>query len=1826
MARDDWKGRGGGGAGRTAGEGSGATPPPRRGDWRGGRAATKGAPGAGGATAATGWAAHKSLAGEKLVWKFRAKVAAWGLAGLVLFGFLVSYLRTPRSTPFISAVLTEYKFPLPPNAWAYDDVENIRNELAQEASGATLDEPLTIKYQPRIEWEHDPALWLEKLRVQVRDATHIKWYQTSKGRGPDKGVVIVYLSGHGVMDSSGNPCLLFPQPGEDDVLFDRQDSKELDRGRLLPIETLLATLFPIKGEDRRDDVVKLLILDANRVDSAWNLGILYNDFFEGLDRVVKSHDVANLYVLNSCGAGQVGYAAPELGGSVFGLFVKRGLAGFADGCLGDKPDLSVSVKELHQYTVREVGKWVANFRGDVQRPELLTSKNADSAKLVVGYGKQMTSRPEPNFAGGKQDGRIKDIEQRLAEIRKQGWDYHGNESFARQAVRLRPLLWQRFTAKLLRLEALALGGDAYLDVYRDELAELNRLRLDLGRPLTEALPPNGLELAKALGAAAAPADAELEKNIQDKLKGDAKAVEPSRTAQNYLQRADVAWRWVLEQAKDARLGRDHIKQVTTSALATGGADWNVDSEPVEICFLRMLEAHLDPRDGRPDFWEQVGKAIVRRRDIERLTAPTDLRVQYPLRLAARAADEQRRLAEDFLFLGGDSIGNAKKHGQAADNGIAQADKLVRTLSDALALRDQVLDEIPAMVRYYARRATADWGSGEASDESEITQLLSLRDQVTAKLAEFQELKPDALLQFDSRRVAEFTQQLDGLRKEFDNRRGMLIGRATQLRGGSDDLNRRRVEDWMRTPLVRGELRKRLHDNWRELASSYKFVEDTATLKEGSEPPVEPASLARARRWKEHPALRLADVTRPATTESPAVSVDSLRADGARVRERMAQLIQEVADLRRPTGDMGIHADGIAPASRKRLEAADRQLRGAAFLYGASLRGVVEPAESLERYDRQRLLVWHCERALADFWGPLPGAGGKPFFQIAADRCVDLARRQLTAEKQGLGERLDARLQAAREGIVAAFEKPADQPEAVLPVDPADTSDRPHAVKLIQAPGCDFPAGTATYYLADEPGESRRAQVGTDPPGVAYAVHSTSSPSAGEQAKNYEIQSVGKLLGERHERRLRGVVLYRGHQFRRPPAVLALSRFACDRQYKYEEPDYKAPRLIVQGRERPRALMIVFDCSSSMYEPFAGFNNRFVAATKVLKDVLAELQRAAPETQVGLRLYGHRSAYQRPGGNTRAENINLPPELSRFARSKFAMGLGGGDVRPAEDTQRVVDLQDIKAARKAIEGDVLPLILPHGGTQLYLAIKEAIEDDFKTLRGAEAYDRHIVVITDGFNYQRADDGKAPAGKLVRHAALLEFLKSQQEKALADKLRPISIDAIVLDAVDQAAGDNGYYIMGSREELNRLVSAVGGHLDIFNADKPGIGEVGDPYQRLLRQIRARFGLLNFKITDLANSRNATVRVRDVGGDRPASEPGPGSGRYGLNQSIEFMGLTAHAPRNFRIDFEAATRDEEVPVEPFTFQLRGREEQIALRIKGRTLFQYFGERERLPDQLDSYDLENRTLLGKIDGPSPGQKLRLIPARPVWRTDPTVVSGTGTDIKSGSQGVLFKVYIREDDVRRIAPQPLEALALVDPQVEDRNSPQLPLLIHDVKFEPGQPCPALSFFVPRFPRAAERAKIWLWLKYQPTTALAEFTPADGPQKVPLEGARVQYTCEVDGNEKELWIKVTEWHSNPEKTLYPPVDRKTGDDPSKVIGLSEKLHLSVKFDRPKRTTRCYVSDKKTLIHHFYYPAGGETNLSVQKLREVKLQVVEVARMREGAVSMLPDMPIHVGVE
>ena len=307
-----------------------------------------------------GWAQKKDYGPQQAILWRRVKVAAWSLLSAALIvGFIVKLLFTPTRTPLVAVVLTDYDDPFPPNAWAREDFANL----------SRLDREEVLKCS-EIAWESKE----QGLRELCRRL------DGAKPGGPGKDTVILYLSMHGAVDAEGGPCLLPP------------GASPSDRSQWLSVRELLQRLFLEKRPGKlADRVHTLLVLDANRFDTAWPLGVLYNGFADRLPGVVEDARVPNLAVLNSAGPGQIGHPAPELRGSVFGYFFCRGLRGAADEESWGNRDRRVGVQELYRYLKAHVGQWVAENRADVQQPMLLP----ETADFPLAFA---ASKPTPPAA------------------------------------------------------------------------------------------------------------------------------------------------------------------------------------------------------------------------------------------------------------------------------------------------------------------------------------------------------------------------------------------------------------------------------------------------------------------------------------------------------------------------------------------------------------------------------------------------------------------------------------------------------------------------------------------------------------------------------------------------------------------------------------------------------------------------------------------------------------------------------------------------------------------------------------------------------------------------------------------------------------------------------------------------------------------------------------------------------------------------------------------------------------------------------------------------------------------------------------------------------------------------------------------------------------------------------------------------------------------------------------------------------------------------------------------------------------------------------------
>ena len=643
------------------------------------------------------------------------KVGLWLLLAVTLTGGFLYYLMyRPIRTPLLMAAATRYAPPWPPNAWAREDLEALTALDRQEVATCLV-----------IPWESN-AEGLRRLGAEL-DAV--------RPGGPGKNVVIVYLSMHGAVDVQGRPCLVPP-------------GATLDGNGWLPVHELLQTLFvEARPGGLPGHVRKLLVLDAGRMHSHWDAGILYNAFAERLSEVVADLKVPNLAVLNSASPGQVARASPELGGSVFGHFFSQGLQGAADVEQGDRNG-RVSLQELQRYVAGHVRQWALENRADVQIPMLIP---ADSDMALVHAGP--SARAASSTPASTPDPRWADV--------ARFWLRH-RELARSHPYRLSPLAWETFQHQLLRLEQLTLAGSAYDDEFRQTKTELAALADQLAaQAAPRRLPAFSLPLAAQFGwwatkdaerleqetpwdRADAPAGGEAKLDVEPATKGsaadaaklkdspspstpageklatkppaatasnkaqavtaqsanatqtgEAQAKSPAPRAQHdYYPAAAAAWNRCLDNAT-----REHVDRVLAYLPQTKGRP---SADVAELQFLRILAEQLDWQAAA----ERVPDALFVRRWASNAGAPAEPQVQYLIRPLVDRADAARRQGDDQLLVGtpealdqADTYWSEAVGNEGATTGYRGAVTVAERAAAAVALRDRAWAEIPDLARW-----------------------------------------------------------------------------------------------------------------------------------------------------------------------------------------------------------------------------------------------------------------------------------------------------------------------------------------------------------------------------------------------------------------------------------------------------------------------------------------------------------------------------------------------------------------------------------------------------------------------------------------------------------------------------------------------------------------------------------------------------------------------------------------------------------------------------------------------------------------------------------------------------------------------------------------------------------------------------------------------------------------------------------------------------------------------------------------------------------------------------------------------------------------------
>lgn len=571
------------------------------------------------------------------------------------FGLLYAILYRDIRVPFVAVVQTAYPPSFPPNAWSYEDLESLR----------TGSEALDRKTIDVIDFSTNQRSGETLLLISPDDR------QRAIKQAVRAGVIIFSISMHGVVNDKGEACLA------------TSDAAPLDSATWLPVSRVLSQ---IHDWHLPDHVFKLLILDCNRQASDLSIGLFQNTFALRLRRAFDEHQIPNLAILNSASPGQMGLATPEMHGTVFGQYVRLGLAGAADlPREGGNNDRRVSFKELQSYVERHVDTWARDNRGIRQQP-MTIAKDLTDTPLTCSLDHRHLNTLLTRFTSGSATEpsvslkQIDELWSAIETLRDQKAD-----SFA-------PLEMGKMRRQLTWLEQASRAGVAYrLESIATE-SELRRATSTLRERLMHTV-------SSEIAVQSHVVDAEYNDVCVSGLASRLRSI-PLLARLGRVEPATIAT--LLET-----LGQLD-GQTTFEKLSTNLVDPTSDSKlkSLDIVHFLGLLGNSQRLRGAPAIPADL---LTSTRELHSLAAdvcvPGDPRVQSWIRNAVRAADANRRTADDALLIGVPDWEQFKR----SQLGYREALAIAKTVEQAYELTDVVTAELPDLSRWLdSMNVRDDW--------------------------------------------------------------------------------------------------------------------------------------------------------------------------------------------------------------------------------------------------------------------------------------------------------------------------------------------------------------------------------------------------------------------------------------------------------------------------------------------------------------------------------------------------------------------------------------------------------------------------------------------------------------------------------------------------------------------------------------------------------------------------------------------------------------------------------------------------------------------------------------------------------------------------------------------------------------------------------------------------------------------------------------------------------------------------------------------------------------------------------------------------------------
>ncbi|MBX3437274.1 MAG: VWA domain-containing protein, partial [Planctomycetaceae bacterium] len=273
----------------------------------------------------------------------RQKRALWAVALLGgLAAFVAILLWLPRPTPLLLLAVTDYHephspgeflvSPWPPNAWAAQDVKAFATDLKNTH----------VKMQPIGDTATSPSRESFRQALESIDALP---------GGPNKDVILLYLSAHTLVNRDGRPCLLL------------SGADVLDESTWLRFDDFADDIAKISPHGKK--AKKVVFLDCGRVTDDRALGFAQNEFAHRVQQTAAREDV---WVILSHSAGEQTWTIPEWGQTPFGLAVKLVLDGNVP--LTQNGGRYLTLEAAASGVQSAVSEWVKQWRGRAQTPLL----------------------------------------------------------------------------------------------------------------------------------------------------------------------------------------------------------------------------------------------------------------------------------------------------------------------------------------------------------------------------------------------------------------------------------------------------------------------------------------------------------------------------------------------------------------------------------------------------------------------------------------------------------------------------------------------------------------------------------------------------------------------------------------------------------------------------------------------------------------------------------------------------------------------------------------------------------------------------------------------------------------------------------------------------------------------------------------------------------------------------------------------------------------------------------------------------------------------------------------------------------------------------------------------------------------------------------------------------------------------------------------------------------------------------------------------------------------------------------------------------------------